>query len=83
MIKTIHITGVSGFIGSYLKQTLSQNFNVKSSSRLKSPALKDENYLSIDWSSALANTEGIFNLNIAIMTPGKALSQPAKPTSPS
>ena len=80
MMKTIHITGVSGFIGSYLKQTLSQNFNVKSSGRLKSPAPKDENYLSIDWSSALANTEGVFN-NIDAVIHCAGLAHENKPTS--
>lgn len=80
MIKTIHITGASGFIGSYLKQTLSQNFNVKSSSRSKSPAPKDENYLSIDWSSALANPEGIFN-NIDAVIHCAGLAHETKATS--
>jgi UDP-4-keto-D-FucNAc 4-reductase len=65
--KTLHITGASGFIGSVLSETLSKDFAIQSSGRSKTPANKNPDYMSIDWSSPINGADSIFKNVYAVV----------------
>ena len=73
MIKTIHITGVSGFIGSKLEELLCRQFIVSGSSRKGRSTVIDKKHLRIDWSKPSLATGGVFeNVDAVIHCTGLA-----------
>lgn len=70
----IHITGVSGFIGSNLAKTLSEQFTVTGSGRnYKTPNNHCIDYFSVDWSNINSIQKNIFKFtNVVIHCAGLA-----------